>query len=302
MIGFAVLLFIPLGCASPPSFSTDRTHVRISHHNKQIKLINIASSGHATQSSTRNSKRGHVFIESVPFSNRGSHSSQFAIDGNFTEFYEIGLIAETMKEKDPWWQLQLPKPEPVSLIEILVPRSWCLPLTKHFIKNLQQKRCRSTNEQMGVSKIYPLSLEGSIGHTSVFRQHFDAGGPLLIWRSATRAMLVNLLKIVHQGMHQSLALGQVKVFVQRREDTSCKSLHCMHGKCTTLRGIAKCVCEPDFVGEQCETFLLTSWRYNPPTLRPAQNWFDDKLQTHLLNRYTSGSSSRYRNSHFTCID
>ena len=65
-----------------------------------------------------------------------------------------------------------------------------------------------------------------------------------------------------------LRLLEVKVYVH--EEWDCFK-HCRRGRC--LSSAALCVCEPDWVGRQCDSFLRTDSRFLPPWIADGRLWW-----------------------------
>jgi hypothetical protein len=250
--------------------------------------FNVAVGGAASQSSTNHGSKCRI---RYPPCNSDPRKASFAIDGIVSEFYELGFLAQTLREDNPWWKLKLAQASQVSLIEIILPRSMCEPLSSQFIEHKFKSACNSgwevKTEVMKLSQAAPiLQLSATDTQSSqVIQQKYPKLTSTLVWKGA--AVEVSEMKVGITG-NAALGIVEVKVFSSTTVAT-CHTLadetgghvagRCVHGKCK--RG--QCICDPDYIGAMCDTYLLTAWRYTPLQLAPAMNFWSGTLEQQLLD-------------------
>jgi hypothetical protein len=247
--------------------------------------FNVAVGGTASQSSTSSGSTCNI---GYPSCNSGPRKASFAVDGIVSEFYELGFLAQTLREENPWWKLTLAHAAQVSVVEISLPRSLCEPLSSQFIENKFKSTCEGwelRSEVMRLSQATALRLSASDTQGSqVIQKQYTRLAPTLVWKGPP--VEVSEIKLAAIG---NTALGIVEVKVFSAAARSCHALadetgghvagRCVHGKCK--RG--QCICDPDYIGVECDTYLLTAWRYTPLQLAPAKNFWSGVLEQQLLD-------------------
>jgi hypothetical protein len=136
---------------------------------------------------------------------------------------------------------------------------------------------------MSISKDAPLVLSATNGAgKGTIHSKFTAIAPTLVWNSDP--VEVNEVQVSIQGKDSVLSLAEVKVFTGNSHAVIGCGLggDCMHGKCVN----GQCICQPDYIGQTCDTYLLTAWRYTPPVLKPTRNFWSSgsKMEKKLLRQ------------------